>query len=501
MPISLSGSLNLSGSLTTTGTITATTLVVQTITSSVSSITGSTNFGSLSSNTHTFTGSMSVSGSAAFVGTMTATKGVFGTSGTGTFGVHITDNDQSNVRLRLTNTGTGGQAFSIVGGNPGASNSGLAIYDETNAATRMYISSSGNIGIGTTTPSYTLDVSGGGRFSSGATAQNVIIQSTNGESNATTLQISNSSNSAFNDGVKMIQGGGVFKMQDLTGSILLALDLTNTKVGIGTTGPVARLNVFGTSGNPSMTADTNNLFSITGNLGPQLNIGGYNGASYGMWLQVKNADNSNINYPILLQPLGGAVGIGTTSPLSTLQVGNGTQSGINGASNKIHIATTGTRSALLTLANSSGAVTVEGQFESSAESADLRVIIGSTTNHDVVLRTNNAEKLRITTSGILQFSTIPTNNYQIDSSTLVTVASGATLNFPVFSGMIVINNTSNGHIGIYLCGAGSTSLIAAVVNSSGLGSLAYNSGINGYTWTSNATASYGIFVVRTRANA
>ena len=62
MPISLSGSLNLSGSLTTTGTITATTLVVQTITSSISSITGSTNFGSLAANTHTFTGSMYVTG-------------------------------------------------------------------------------------------------------------------------------------------------------------------------------------------------------------------------------------------------------------------------------------------------------------------------------------------------------------------------------------------------------------------------------------------------------
>jgi hypothetical protein len=63
MPIQLTGSLNLSGSLTTTGTITATTLVVQTITSSISSITGSTNFGTLSSNTHTFTGSILTSGS------------------------------------------------------------------------------------------------------------------------------------------------------------------------------------------------------------------------------------------------------------------------------------------------------------------------------------------------------------------------------------------------------------------------------------------------------
>jgi hypothetical protein len=91
-------------------------------------------------------------------------------------------------------------------------------------------------------------------------------------------------------------------------------------VGIGTTSPIAKLNVFGTSGNPSTTADTYNLFSVTGNLGPQLNIGGYNGASYGMWMQVKDAGNGGTLYPILLQPLGGNVGIGLTSPQSQLHM-------------------------------------------------------------------------------------------------------------------------------------------------------------------------------------
>jgi hypothetical protein len=45
------------------GTLTAQTLVVQTITSSVDFVTGSTRFGSISENTHQFTGSVSVSGS------------------------------------------------------------------------------------------------------------------------------------------------------------------------------------------------------------------------------------------------------------------------------------------------------------------------------------------------------------------------------------------------------------------------------------------------------
>ena len=88
--LSVSGSVNISGSITIAGggtisgtasiattaltassadnllvrnTLTAQTLVVQTITSSVDFVTGSTRFGSLAANTHVFTGSMSVSGS------------------------------------------------------------------------------------------------------------------------------------------------------------------------------------------------------------------------------------------------------------------------------------------------------------------------------------------------------------------------------------------------------------------------------------------------------
>jgi len=70
----ITGSVGLSGSLTSTGTITAQTLVVQTITSSVDFITGSTRHGSNTTNTHQFTGSLLVSGSSAFTGSITATS-------------------------------------------------------------------------------------------------------------------------------------------------------------------------------------------------------------------------------------------------------------------------------------------------------------------------------------------------------------------------------------------------------------------------------------------
>ena len=174
MPISLSGSLNLSGSLTTTGTITATTLVVQTITSSISSITGSTNFGSLSSDTHTFTGSMYVTG-ALYV--PTGSVGV-GTSSPNTLltirGIPTTDYGSINAfdtRTAaidqgpsiafggfVTGTSSGG-TFGLIGArkeNGTAGNeAGYISFNPNNASgvypERMRITSAGSVGIGLTT--------------------------------------------------------------------------------------------------------------------------------------------------------------------------------------------------------------------------------------------------------------------------------------------------------------------------------------------------------------
>jgi hypothetical protein len=107
-----------------------------------------------------------VTGTGRFTGALTAGSGIFGNTGTGNNVISISNNDQSNTRLRIINTGSGGQTFSIVGGNPGVSNAGLAIFDETNSATRLYIGSTGNVGIGTNSPSVLLHA-----FNSSGTAE------------------------------------------------------------------------------------------------------------------------------------------------------------------------------------------------------------------------------------------------------------------------------------------------------------------------------------------
>lgn len=177
MPISLSGSLNLSGSLTTTGTITATTLVVQTITSSISSITGSTNFGSLSSNNHTFTGSMYVTGA------------LYVTSGSVGMGMTTNDYARLAVKSNSTNNYAGFNVYA-----PGNNNFIALTHDNnvgwvtTEFATggtgftplafgvgnteRMRITTSGSVGIGTTNPSFS---AGSGLAISDASRSNLTL--------------------------------------------------------------------------------------------------------------------------------------------------------------------------------------------------------------------------------------------------------------------------------------------------------------------------------------
>ena len=142
----VTGSLTTSGSINTNGTITATTLVVQTITSSISSVTGSTNFGSLVSNTHTFTGSLNVTGSLTVV-----------TTGT--------EFQVTNTGVNLGNTLTDSHVISgSLTVNPGG----------------LFVSSSGRVGIGVISPASKLEINGFGTANSIMTQPIIAAYATNG---------------------------------------------------------------------------------------------------------------------------------------------------------------------------------------------------------------------------------------------------------------------------------------------------------------------------------
>jgi hypothetical protein len=109
---------------TVANTLTAQTLVVQTITSSVDFVTGSTRFGSILGNTHTFTGSMNLTGSLTV--TTTGTELQVNANGVN-LGNALTDSHVISGSLRVNPNG-------------------------------LFVSSSGFVGIGNTTPIIDLQI-------------------------------------------------------------------------------------------------------------------------------------------------------------------------------------------------------------------------------------------------------------------------------------------------------------------------------------------------------
>lgn len=329
------------------GAITAQTLVVQTITSSVDFVTGSTKFGSIGSNTHVFTGSMSVSGSLTVNGNTTSqniyvpavggeimtagsSNGLFiGGTGldyttlktTGTERIRITsggavgigtsspskrlevyeDNSStSNITgLKITNwSGTTDTRAGIVFQN--YDNNGAAIWSrrtgstpgdlifgtnggggiaESNISEKMRITSAGNVGIGTSTPS----------------ANGLTIYRDGGDRKIM-LELNRPNTAGLQSAIQFTVGNSImvgqiqheyagsnlnhmsFSLRNPGGGNFVALWLQNDgNIGVGTTVPYTKLHVNGSIGmninsagypiNAKLVKQSTNTVTFTVNVG------------------------------------------------------------------------------------------------------------------------------------------------------------------------------------------------------------------------------------------
>ena len=182
----------------------------------------------------------------------------------------------------------------------------------TNATPRFTVLNDGKFGIGTTTPSSLLTLNK-------ATGEVGILL----EGNGTDVAKFKLSSAGVNHAVQI---GSVSnnEVQFHTANSEKMRLAANGNVGIGETSPDAKLNVTGVSGGPTVPVanSSDGIVRIeSSNGGVGLDIGAQGASPYSMWMQVGNTSNSSGDtYPILLNPLGGNVGIGTTSPANKLDV-------------------------------------------------------------------------------------------------------------------------------------------------------------------------------------
>jgi len=182
----------------------------------------------------------------------------------------------------------------------------------------LFVSSSGNVGIGTITPT----VNGSGGIQIYGSSQRT-LRITGNSNNANSLEIGcDSSKFAFIQSVGAADRGINFYTGDASN---LLMTLTGSNVGIGTTNPVTALNVVagtaGSSGRIRLTHATS---------AAQIDL--YTGVSDGigiivnnnpLWFEVSGSEKMRITS-------GGNVGIGTTNPSFILDVNDTSASGARG---------------------------------------------------------------------------------------------------------------------------------------------------------------------------
>jgi hypothetical protein len=455
------------------GTLTAQTLVVQTITSSVDFVTGSTRFGSILGNTHVFSGSVTMNPNGLFV----SSSGVVGIGTTSpTTNLHIistgTGTEVETLRLDM-NTSTGpfsaGLNFRFGGvngatiygvgenGSTGASSMRFYTHNGTSSAERMRITSTGAVTFSSTVDGTIFNsTSNAFRFSGNNAISLVSLNAQN------VVKI----NAAGYWGTQLVGANDQGILIDNTGkvgvgvNVLSGWDTTLKPIEIGCSGSF----YAGFNGLPLIYMGANAYYnegwkyaSSNTSYRPLLADMG-NGSFHFLNAQTGSA-GSAISWTTLMKlDNSGNVGIGTTSPSSKLHIFSST----SGVSHRIEsTATNGESSINFYGKNSSGTVR---SFAIKYDNADI-VRFGTADAISMRFETSDVARLTIASNGAATFSS------SVTATQFAAGSASATYPFNSISAagtQALLNSTRTGGGGIILQNNSADSVYLGTANWAGV---------------------------------
>ncbi|MBL1221537.1 hypothetical protein JET18_11845 [Chryseobacterium sp. L7] len=199
----------------------------------------------------------------------------------------------------------------------------------------------GNVGIGTAAPSAKLHVNGTAQFNNeikvggagnAGTAGQILTSSGAGAAPTWTTPAAVTSTNIYNaDGTLtgnriVTQGANTLAFNSTVVNAFsvdggtLSVDAANDRVGIGTSTPGNKLVVRGTNSQPAAGVPTNNApLRIDGGTDHGLDIGPFSQSPWGSFINSVQLSNGN-GMPLVLNSVGGNVGVGTTAPQKKLHV-------------------------------------------------------------------------------------------------------------------------------------------------------------------------------------